>query len=184
MITLSISEDGDALIPYRDSKLTKVLKNILNSKSQIILIGHIYPLDISYKDCVQTLQYVDRCKSKPINKEKVIDFSQTNTLEKMIKQLREENTEHKAEIERENQFFKKKLEFIKSLFGYKGDMDLIITKRMTTNDLSVLRSHKENVERSKNLQKDNAMLEKKLKDLEKSCKSLSEKQDEIIKYYQ
>ena len=49
-------------VPFRNSKLTKVLKDSLNSKSKIALIVCVSPSIDSYKETVSTLQFADRAK--------------------------------------------------------------------------------------------------------------------------
>lgn len=49
-------------IPFRNSKLTKVLKDSLDMNSKIALIVWISPSIDSYKETVSTLQFADRAK--------------------------------------------------------------------------------------------------------------------------
>ena len=49
-------------IPFRNSKLTKVLKDSLEVNSKIALIVWISPSIDSYKETVSTLQFADRAK--------------------------------------------------------------------------------------------------------------------------
>lgn len=49
-------------IPFRNSKLTKVLKDSLEINSKIALIVCISPSIDSYKETVSTLQFADRAK--------------------------------------------------------------------------------------------------------------------------
>nr|XP_006817089.1 PREDICTED: kinesin-like protein KIF28P-like [Saccoglossus kowalevskii] len=75
-----------AHIPYRDSKLTMLLKNALGGNSKTIMIAAISPADDNYEETLSTLRYADRAKS--IRTKAIINESPT---EKLIRELREEN---------------------------------------------------------------------------------------------
>ena len=49
-------------IPYRNSKLTKVLKDCLDEQSKVALVICISPSVDSYKETLSTLQFADRAK--------------------------------------------------------------------------------------------------------------------------
>ena len=49
-------------IPYRNSKLTKILKDSLDESSNVALIICISPSIDSYKETFSTLQFADRAK--------------------------------------------------------------------------------------------------------------------------
>merc|ERR1712039_575573 len=75
------------VIPYRDSKLTRLLQNALGGSSKTIMICAISPASSNYEETLSTLRYADRAKriknSAAINE---------NPQDKLIRQLREENT--------------------------------------------------------------------------------------------
>ncbi|KAI6241485.1 putative tRNA N6-adenosine threonylcarbamoyltransferase [Aphelenchoides fujianensis] len=75
-----------ALIPYRDSVLTSLLKNALGGNSKTIMIAAISPADINYEETLSTLRFADRAKS--IKTQAVVNESAT---ERMIRELKEEN---------------------------------------------------------------------------------------------
>jgi len=50
-------------IPYRDSKLTRLLKDSLGGNCQTIMIANISPSNISYEDTHNTLKYAIRAKN-------------------------------------------------------------------------------------------------------------------------
>ncbi|XP_076248696.1 kinesin-like protein KIF18A [Calliopsis andreniformis] len=54
--------DGAKHITYRDSKLTRLLKDSLGGNCQTIMIANIAPSSISYEDTYNTLRYADRAK--------------------------------------------------------------------------------------------------------------------------
>jgi hypothetical protein len=58
----ALSDPSRKHIPYRNSKLTKVLKDSLDENSNVALIICISPSVDSYKETLSTLQFADRAK--------------------------------------------------------------------------------------------------------------------------
>ena len=50
-------------IPYRDSKLTRVLQNSLGGNSYTIVLAAIHPHASYYEECLSTLQFANRCRN-------------------------------------------------------------------------------------------------------------------------
>eukprot|EP00118_Oscarella_pearsei_P013302 m.105220 g.105220 ORF g.105220 m.105220 type:complete len:1030 (+) comp37217_c0_seq30:391-3480(+) len=75
------------IVPYRDSVLTKLLKNALGGNSKTIMIAAISPADINYEETLSTLRYADRAKQ--IKTKAVVNETPT---EKLIRELKEENS--------------------------------------------------------------------------------------------
>ena len=74
------------MVPYRDSVLTKLLQNALGGNSKTIMIAALSPADINFDETVGTLRYADRAKK--IKNKAVVN---ENPVEKLIRELREEN---------------------------------------------------------------------------------------------
>ncbi|KAI0503460.1 hypothetical protein KFK09_014394 [Dendrobium nobile] len=53
---------GLAYVPYRNSKLTRILKDGLSGNSQTVMIATVSPADDQYHHTVNTLKYADRAK--------------------------------------------------------------------------------------------------------------------------
>jgi kinesin family protein 18/19 len=53
---------GLAYVPYRNSKLTRILKDGLSGNSKTVMIATISPADNQYHHTVNTLKYADRAK--------------------------------------------------------------------------------------------------------------------------
>ncbi|KAA6353693.1 MAG: putative kinesin family member 3B, partial [Streblomastix strix] len=56
-------------IPYRDSKLTRILQDSLGGNSKTVMIANIGPADYNYEETASTLRYASRAKqirNKPI----------------------------------------------------------------------------------------------------------------------
>ncbi|ELU00840.1 hypothetical protein CAPTEDRAFT_171489 [Capitella teleta] len=79
------------LVPFRDSVLTKLLKNALGGNSKTVMIAALSPADINYEETLSTLRFADRAKA--IKTTAVINESPTD---KLIRELREENEKLKA----------------------------------------------------------------------------------------
>lgn len=75
-----------AVIPYRDSKLTRLLQNALGGSSKTVMICAISPASSNYEETLSTLRYADRAKR--IKNSAVVN---ENPQDKLIRQLREEN---------------------------------------------------------------------------------------------
>lgn len=54
--------DGIKHIPYRDSKLTRLLKDSLGGNCRTVMIANIGPSSLSYEDTYNTLRYANRAK--------------------------------------------------------------------------------------------------------------------------
>lgn len=54
--------DGLRHIPYRDSKLTRLLKDSLGGNCQTVMIANISPSSLCYEDTYNTLKYANRAK--------------------------------------------------------------------------------------------------------------------------
>eukprot|EP00057_Strongylocentrotus_purpuratus_P008662 XP_011663136.1 PREDICTED: kinesin-like protein KIF1B [Strongylocentrotus purpuratus] len=81
-------------VPYRDSKLTMLLKNALGGNSKTIMIAAISPADINFDETLSTLRYADRAKA--IKTKAVVNESPTD---KLIRELKEENARLLKELQ-------------------------------------------------------------------------------------
>lgn len=50
-------------VPYRDSKLTRLLKDSLGGNCKTVMISNVSPSTLSYEDTFNTLQYANRAKN-------------------------------------------------------------------------------------------------------------------------
>jgi kinesin family protein 3/17 len=56
--------DGDSKhVPYRDSKLTRLLQDSLGGNTKTVMIAALSPADYNYDETLSTLRYADRAKS-------------------------------------------------------------------------------------------------------------------------
>jgi kinesin family protein 1 len=94
---LSTNPSKKIMVPYRDSVLTKLLQNALGGNSKTIMIAALSPADINYTETLSTLRYADRAKR--IKTKAVVN---ENAVDKMMRELREENEKLKKMIESGN----------------------------------------------------------------------------------
>lgn len=76
-------------IPYRDSKLTRVLQNSLGGNSYTCVVAAIQPAAKYYEECLSTLQFANRCRNVQ-NKPRVNYVEDTEDKDRKIKKLMEE----------------------------------------------------------------------------------------------
>lgn len=74
------------IIPFRDSVLTKLLKNALGGNSKTVMIAALSPADINYEETLSTLRFADRVKQ--IKNQAIVNETPT---ERLIRELKEEN---------------------------------------------------------------------------------------------
>ncbi|SPQ97763.1 Kinesin motor domain-containing protein [Plasmodiophora brassicae] len=73
-------------VPYRSSKLTRLLQDALGGNSKTVMIAALSPADVNYDETLSTLKYADRAKK--IQNKAVINENPADT---MIRKLKEEN---------------------------------------------------------------------------------------------
>ena len=82
------------VIPYRESKLTRILQNALGGNSKTTMIAAISPATFNFEETLSTLRYADAVKS--IKNQAVVNETPQ---EKLIRELKEENEKLKALLE-------------------------------------------------------------------------------------
>ncbi|XP_038881855.1 kinesin-like protein KIN-8B isoform X1 [Benincasa hispida] len=104
---------GLAYVPYRNSKLTRILKDGLSGNSQTVMIATISPADIQYHHTVNTLKYADRAKEIKTHVQKNIGAvdSHVSDYQRMIDSLQTEVCQLKKKLaEKESQLSTKPAE--------------------------------------------------------------------------
>ncbi|KAM9426328.1 kinesin-like protein KIF19 [Pholidichthys leucotaenia] len=56
-------KNGNKYVNYRDSKLTRLLKDSLGGNSRTVMIAHISPASVAFEESRNTLTYADRAKN-------------------------------------------------------------------------------------------------------------------------
>ncbi|KAB2617620.1 kinesin-like protein KIF19 [Pyrus ussuriensis x Pyrus communis] len=98
---------GLAYVPYRNSKLTRILKDGLSGNSQTIMVATVSPVDSQYHHTVNTMKYADRAKEIKTHIQKnigtidthVSDYQQMiDSLQIEVCQLRKELAEKESQL--------------------------------------------------------------------------------------
>lgn len=91
-MTKSGSTSKNMHIPYRDSKLTRLLKDSLGGNCRTVMITNISPAFSAYEDTLNTLKYADRAKQiKTVVKRNVLNVEyHISNYTKIINQLWDE----------------------------------------------------------------------------------------------
>ncbi|KAJ8394915.1 hypothetical protein AAFF_G00040380 [Aldrovandia affinis] len=98
--TLADPKSKKAHIPYRDSKLTRLLKDSLGGNCRTIMIANISPSSLSYDDIYNTLKYANRAKEiKSSLKSNVVSLdSHISQYAVICEKLRQENMALKQKL--------------------------------------------------------------------------------------
>lgn len=84
-------------VPFRDSKLTRILKESLIGNSKTLMIANISPSSQNYEDTLNTLKYANRTKDLKTKIKKNIVPAQSNQL--LIEQQNQHINNLQNEIE-------------------------------------------------------------------------------------
>ncbi|KAK9448936.1 uncharacterized protein V1518DRAFT_416740 [Limtongia smithiae] len=91
---LSSGKQLDAVIPYRDSALTWLLKDSLGGNSMTAMVATISPADVNFDETISTLRYAD--SAKRIKNHAVINEDPNA---KLIRELKEELANLRSQLE-------------------------------------------------------------------------------------
>ena len=85
-----VSQGKANFIPWRDSKLTRILKDSLSGNSRIVMIATVSPSIMCIEETLYTLQYANRAKNLKIKltKNVIEQKPQISKYEDIIKQLK------------------------------------------------------------------------------------------------
>ncbi|GAB0098625.1 Kinesin-like protein [Sergentomyia squamirostris] len=108
--------DGLEHIPYRDSNLTRILKDSLGGNCQTVMIANVSPSSLMYDDTYNTLKYASRAKKiKSTCRQNVI---KTNL---PVEFYAKKTAQHEEEIERLRKIIKQQEERIAELTAEKAN---------------------------------------------------------------
>jgi len=86
-------------VPYRDSKLTRILQNSLGGNSYTTLMAAIHPCPAYYDECLSTLQFANRCRNVTNNpRVNYVGGSEMEDKDRKIKRLMEEIVQLRAKL--------------------------------------------------------------------------------------
>lgn len=98
--------EGKKHVPYRNSKLTQLLKDSLGGACNTVMIANISPSNLSFSETQNTLHWADRAKeirTKEANEEITqIPNSETDQT-KLLLELQKENHDLRAQLARQQQ---------------------------------------------------------------------------------
>ena len=81
---LSDKQKSGNFIPYRDSKLTRLLKDSLGGNTKTIMIACVSPSYFAYEETINTLKYASRAKNikrKIVKNVKDVEFTPSQYIE-------------------------------------------------------------------------------------------------------
>eukprot|EP00743_Colponemidia_sp_Colp-15_P006406 GILK01006895.1.p1 GENE.GILK01006895.1~~GILK01006895.1.p1 ORF type:complete len:960 (-),score=159.20 GILK01006895.1:39-2780(-) len=144
-VVLSLAADPKNVkhIPYRDSKLTRILQNSLGGNSYTTLLATLNPSPVHYEECLNSLQFADRCKNIE-NKPRVnyIDTQQQNQ-DKRVKRLLQEIAELKETIASNKSTYEKKMKEITEHLGVDGGVNGLMKLLEGSKDLALVNQAKD-----------------------------------------
>ncbi|CAJ1336194.1 unnamed protein product [Effrenium voratum] len=93
---------GSSFVPFRDSKLTRLLKDSLGGSCRTVMIANISPNHLSYEDTLNTLKYANRAKNIRVSalQQLVQPDDHVRQYEHAISDLRQEAALLKAKLVR------------------------------------------------------------------------------------
>uniref|UniRef100_A0A7S0EHV7 Kinesin-like protein n=1 Tax=Hanusia phi TaxID=3032 RepID=A0A7S0EHV7_9CRYP len=169
-INLSLSALGNVIsalvdakiahIPYRDSKLTRLLQDSLGGNTRTVMVANIGPADYNYDETLSTLRYANRAKSIK-NKPKINE----DPKDAMLRQFQEEIEALKAQLEARGGAH------IPGFSPAAGDEDAVLS--MSTEELE---ANKSELEQQKRALKEQEAVDKEVKELE-----LKKREEEITR---
>eukprot|EP00930_Biecheleria_cincta_P068804 TRINITY_DN5662_c0_g4_i1.p1 TRINITY_DN5662_c0_g4~~TRINITY_DN5662_c0_g4_i1.p1 ORF type:complete len:866 (+),score=155.76 TRINITY_DN5662_c0_g4_i1:60-2657(+) len=94
---------GSPFVPFRDSKLTRLLKDSLGGNCRTVMVANISPSHLSYEDTLNTLKYANRAKNIRVTaKQNMIKpDDHVAQYQKAIADLRSEVSLLKAKLQRQ-----------------------------------------------------------------------------------
>ncbi|CAN7041822.1 unnamed protein product [Brassica oleracea var. botrytis] len=100
--------EGKKHIPYRNSKLTQLLKDSLGGSCNTVMIANISPSNHSFGETQNTLHWADRAKEIrvkgcEVNEEVVVQVSEGPDQAKLVLELQEENRELRVKLAEQQQ---------------------------------------------------------------------------------
>lgn len=122
IMALDPTLEGRQHVPYRDSKLTRLLQNSLGGNSYTALLATLHPMPTHHSECVSTLQFANRCRNVT-NQPRVNYIEQTNAAtEKAKKRLMSEITQLKRSLSGAEIRHQQQLVALMAQLGIKGNV--------------------------------------------------------------
>jgi len=99
--TLHSNASTATFVPYRNSKLTRLLKDSLGGASKTVMLSAVSPSSYAYDDTLATLTYAQRAKQIKVSAKKNVSPAYLSLAEyaRLVDQLRAENDSLKRELQ-------------------------------------------------------------------------------------
>jgi len=101
-VVMALHNAGDAAarghVPYRDSKLTRLLQNSLGGNSITAVLATVHPREADFDESMTTLQFAERCKS--VNNKPRLNFAlaSDDAKDRRIATLNKENEDLREQV--------------------------------------------------------------------------------------
>lgn len=151
----ALVDGGGKHIPYRDSKLTRLLQDSLGGNTKTVMVANISPADYNYDETLSTLRYANRAKNiknKPIVNEDPKDAKLREFHEEIMK-LREQlvsqqsNQVSKSIIEEKDQMNRELEDTAKQMEAHKREKE-ILAQKLKEMESKIIESTEKNEEAS------------------------------------
>eukprot|EP00924_Labyrinthula_sp_SR-Ha-C_P016399 augustus_masked-scaffold_6-processed-gene-2.44-mRNA-1 protein AED:0.30 eAED:0.33 QI:0/-1/0/1/-1/1/1/0/565 len=93
----STSNNKEVHIPFRDSKLTRILKESINGNCKTVIIATISPSRTSFNETVSTIKFADRARNVILNS--TVNIKKPENDEQEVQLLRKEVSHLKKQIQ-------------------------------------------------------------------------------------
>jgi hypothetical protein len=153
-------------IPFRDSKLTRILQNVFMMDSLVAVIATINPSLLHLSESINTLQYLERCGSLESRLElgfmKSAVEKASSHHEQRVKKLEEEIIELRGGIEYTQARQERSIKDLAKILGLEEDLNQILDAVPGSKERKLALHYKESVKKVENIAKRNKDLEKRL----------------------
>jgi hypothetical protein len=116
-VILSLADKNAKYIPYRDSKLTRILTHSLGGNSHTTLMCCINPSMDNYEESLNSLQFAERCKN--VTNRPTVNYVDPakQSQERRVRRLLAEIADLKQQLEVSKASFDNKLSFMNDTLG-------------------------------------------------------------------
>ena len=92
--------DKKVFVPWRDSKLTRILQSSIGGNSRLVLIANISPSVMAYEETLYTLKWADRAKNikREVTQNYLPDVKHVEKYEEILSKLKEDIEETKTKL--------------------------------------------------------------------------------------
>ena len=107
-VALELAKGDSTHVPYRDSKLTRVLKDSLGGNSHFVLLTTLHATSANYDECLNSLHFALRCKSIQVNPR--MNYAVPGGSDETVQRLKAEIAKLRRKLESTHTHYQKVLE--------------------------------------------------------------------------